>query len=124
MKFTFLTTAKTFAVLITVVFGMLILTVNSKSNLVRAEESSEATFLAGGSDIYNQSCASCHGADGKAQTARGKRKGATDLTKSAISNAKGIKVISSGRGSMPGFKDGLSPDEINSVMAYIRGFRK
>ncbi|HVE60020.1 MAG TPA: cytochrome c [Pyrinomonadaceae bacterium] len=79
---------------------------------------------AGGADTYREHCATCHGSDGKANTARGKRKGATDLTKSTISNAAGIRVISNGRELMPDFKDILSQTEISDVMAYIRGFRK
>ena len=77
----------------------------------------------GGEDIYRQHCATCHGADGRAKTARGKRKGATDLTKSTISTANGIKVITNGRERMPEFKDILAAAEIQQVMAYIRGFR-
>lgn len=79
---------------------------------------------AGGADIYRQHCATCHGGDGKANTARGKRKGATDLTKSTIGNPAGIRVITNGRELMPDFKDTLSQTEISEVMAYIRGFRK
>ncbi|MEP6902988.1 MAG: cytochrome c [Actinomycetota bacterium] len=78
----------------------------------------------GGAAVYQQHCAECHGADGKANTAKGKRKGATDLTKSAISTIRGIKVISNGRELMPGFKDTLPEAEISAVMDYIRGFRK
>jgi mono/diheme cytochrome c family protein len=78
----------------------------------------------GGADIYRQNCMTCHGADGKANTPKGKRKGATDLTKSTISTAQGVKVIANGRENMPSFKDTLSDDEIREVMAYIRAFRK
>ncbi len=76
-----------------------------------------------GADIYQQHCATCHGADGKANTARGKRKGATDLTKSNISTAQGIRIITNGRELMPGFKDTLSDTGIKDVMNFIRGFR-
>ena len=106
---------KTALTLIAVVFGLILLTQNSKSHLVSAK--------GGGADIYQQHCATCHGADGKATTAKGKRKGATDLTKSTISNTAGIKIITSGRDSMPGFSDTLSATEIKEVMTYIRGFR-
>ncbi len=102
--------------MIAVVFGLILLMESSKTNLVRAKS--------GGAAVYQQHCAECHGADGKANTAKGKRKGATDLTKSAISTARGIKLIANGREKMPGFKDALSEAEISEVMDYIRGFRK
>ena len=77
-----------------------------------------------GADIYNRSCASCHGEDGRAQTRRGKRKGAKDLTKSKISTAMGLKVITHGRGSMPAFKDTLSRERIRTVNSFVRGLRE
>lgn len=72
---------------------------------------------------YAQSCAKCHGADGTSQTAKGKKTHATDLTKSRVSDAKGIKIIANGSGSMPGFKDNMTPDEIKALMNYVKGFR-
>ena len=86
--------------------------------------SREVVAKGGGSDIYSQHCNDCHGADGRANTPKGKRKGATDLTKSKITTAQGIKVITNGRELMPSFKDTLSDAEIREVFAYIRGFRK
>lgn len=76
-----------------------------------------------GATIYAQKCAVCHGDDGKANTPRGKRKGATDLTKSKIGTAAGIAVITRGRDLMPAYGDELSETEIALVMAYVRGFR-
>ncbi|HUF05001.1 MAG TPA: c-type cytochrome [Aridibacter sp.] len=76
-----------------------------------------------GAAIYSESCASCHGGDGRANTRRGKRKGAKDLTKSRLSRAMGIKIITHGRGEMPAFKDSLSKAEIRAVNEYVRSFR-
>ncbi|MEZ5428889.1 MAG: cytochrome c [Pyrinomonadaceae bacterium] len=73
---------------------------------------------------YSKYCARCHGSDGQAKTAKGKQTHATDLTKSRIGNAAGIKVIAKGKELMPGFNDNLSGEEIQSLMNYIRGFRK
>jgi mono/diheme cytochrome c family protein len=73
---------------------------------------------------YVQLCSKCHGADGTAQTAKGKKTHATDLTKSRISDAKIIKTINNGIGEMPGYKDDLSADQIKSITAYIKGFRR
>jgi cytochrome c6 len=108
--------AKTIFIVIALVFGLFLFMQSSGQNRVSAKSS--------GADVYRQHCASCHGGDGKAATAKGKRKGATDLTKSAISDARGIKLITNGRDQMPGFKSSLTETEISDVMAYIRGFRK
>ena len=107
---------KTVVTLFAVVFGLIFLTQSSIGHLVSAKS--------GGADIYQQNCASCHGADGRAKTPKGIRKGATDLTKSTISIRNGIRVITNGREQMPDFKDNLSAAEINEVMNYISGFRK
>jgi mono/diheme cytochrome c family protein len=90
---------------------------NSNQTLVKVE-------AAGGAEVYAQSCAKCHGGDGKSQTGKGKQTHATDLTTSSISDAKGIKVIANGKGSMPGFKGTFTDAEITAVMAYTKGFRK
>lgn len=76
-----------------------------------------------GSAIYAESCASCHGSDGKANTRRGKRKGAKDLSKSRLSRAMGIKIITYGKGEMPAFKDSLSKQQIQAVNEFVRSFR-
>ena len=95
---------------------------------------SQATLMApksvawqDGGALYSKSCASCHGADGKAQTAKGKLLNATNFTnpkwQNGTSDAKGIKTITNGRGAMPGYKKTLSGDEIKAVMSYLRGFK-
>jgi len=85
-------------------------------------DSPENAMHDGGSD-YATYCAKCHGGDGRAQTAKGKRTNATDLTKSSISDAKGIRIITNGRGEMPEFKSNMSAAQINGVMNYIKRFR-
>ena len=76
------------------------------------------------SSDYTESCARCHGTDGRSQTAKGRQTHAADLTKSKVTDAKGIKIITNGEDSMPAFKDVLTADQIREVMAYIRGFRR
>ena len=107
---------KSAVILIVLGGGLTFLIQNSNNHPVIAKSD--------GAGIYQQQCATCHGADGKANTARGKRKGATDLTKSKISAAQGIRIITNGRELMPGFKGTLSEAEIKDVMAFIHGFRK
>jgi mono/diheme cytochrome c family protein len=81
-------------------------------------------FKAAQGTDYVQLCSKCHGADGTAQTAKGKKTHATDLTKSRISDAKIIKTINNGIGEMPGYKDDLSADQVRAIATYIKGFRK
>ncbi len=94
-----------------------IFAVNSNQAIIRVE-------AAGGAEIYAQSCSRCHGGDGKSQTGKGKQTHATDLTVSRISDAKGIKIIANGKGSMPGFKGTIADADMPAVMAYVKGFRK
>ena len=77
----------------------------------------------GGSD-YAASCSRCHGSDGRGQTAKGRQTHAGDVTKSNVTDAKGIRMISNGSGEMPAFKSSMTPTQIREVMAYSRAFRR
>ncbi len=88
-----------------------------------APETSEKLRHDGGSDYVTQ-CARCHGGDGRGQTAKGRQTRAGDLTKSRVSDAKGIRMITNGSGEMPAFKNSMNADQIRGVMSYIRGFRR
>lgn len=77
----------------------------------------------GGSD-YATYCTRCHGSDGRGQTAKGRQTHAGDLTKSSVSDTKGIRMITNGSGEMPAFKSSMSAEQIRGVMAYIHGFRR
>src|SRR5205807_8706713 len=61
----------------------------------------------GGSAIYAQNCARCHGSDGRAQTSKGRQTKAVDFpsddwTPDADHDA---RRVANGKGSMPGFKN-------------------
>lgn len=77
-----------------------------------------------GSEIYTTNCASCHGEPGKnnfaALTPPPGDPGSTDFQ----SNTDGdfYHKIREGRGTMPSFKNTLSPEEVWGVIAYIRSF--
>jgi len=75
-----------------------------------------------GSD-YAAQCSRCHGNDGRGQTAKGRQTHAGDLTKSTVSDAKGIRMITNGSGDMPAFKNSMRPEQIKAVMGHIPGFR-
>ena len=73
--------------------------------------------------LYVQNCASCHGSNGKAQTAKGRKLEADDLTSAdskGISSAKRIRVITSGRGKMPAFGRRLTAAQISSIAGYVQ----
>jgi mono/diheme cytochrome c family protein len=81
---------------------------------------------------WKAKCASCHGADGKAETDQGKKLGipnyadaafqkskTDDQLKSAIAN--GVKTD---KGEMDGFKDKLSGEEIDNLVKLVRSLAK
>jgi mono/diheme cytochrome c family protein len=77
-------------------------------------------------DIYTENCAKCHGDDGRARTAKGKRVGARDFTNKDWNpdEERDIRIITKGKGQMPSFKGELSTDEIKAVFGYVLKFRQ
>lgn len=88
--------------------------------LAMSRQTSSGSF-----EIYKKHCAQCHGIDGRARTAKGKRLGATDFTSTDwnTDEARAIRIITNGKSEMPSFKGKLSPGEIKSSWAYVRRFR-
>jgi hypothetical protein len=90
--------------------------------------------LRNGADLYQSACAACHGADGSgaARTTVGFETRLPDFSECAFSTAEPdvdwISTVHVGgrvRGldrNMPAFGDALSSDEIERVVAYVRGF--
>lgn len=84
-------------------------------------------FAADGAAIYKAKCALCHGADGTGNTPAGKMMKVKDLAGADVqkqSDADLEKTITSGKGKMPSFAGKLSADELKTVIAFIRGFKK
>ena len=79
-----------------------------------------------GAAVYAQTCARCHGSDGRARTAKGKAVGATDLTSTAWlpDTARDTRIVRGGKEEMPAFKGKLKPAEIDAVVDYIRRFKR
>jgi cytochrome c6 len=79
-------------------------------------------------EIYEKSCASCHGKDGQAKTVKAKFNHARNLTDSEwqgkATDERLFNSISNGKGKMPAFGKKLSDDEINSLVPYVRGLKK
>ncbi len=124
MKFRSATTIKIFITMISVIFVFTIVIVDSTAGLaVSGHNRSAVSYSA---DIYRQFCAKCHGVDGRAKTAKGKRAGATDFTGTDwnTDEARAIRIITNGKGEMPTFRGKLNANEIRSVWSYVRKFRK
>ena len=112
---------------------------NSGSDLaVAPSESGPApvgpSSLRGGSPaekLYGRYCASCHGADGRAQTTMARMMNPAP-TNFQVGPWKGeqsvvaiVEVIKNGKGAMPGFgKEISSESELNALAVYVLSLRK
>ena len=81
-----------------------------------------------GKAVFEKSCVSCHGKDGKGNPAMAKVMGekALNLTTKETadkSDEQLMKVVAEGRGKMPAQKS-LSKDEQKQVVAYVRTLSK
>lgn len=79
-------------------------------------------------DIWKAKCKSCHGEDGKAKTKMGEKEKIPDMTNATWqknhSDEKIRAYIADGSKSNPKmkpFKDKLTPEQIDSLVKYIRG---
>jgi mono/diheme cytochrome c family protein len=104
-------------VLIIAAYGLAEASKKKPYPIAKVTTSAEDSSMSG-SVIYNQQCSRCHGADGQKGVLN-----ATNLKTSVLDNADLIKVITNGRKSMPGYHQVLSPDEIQSVAAYVESLR-
>jgi cytochrome c6 len=78
-------------------------------------------------------CAKCHGADGKGQTKAGRKLQVKDYTLAAeqakFTDAEAIRATAeglkdpNGKERMKGYKDELSPREIEELVAHLRKFK-
>ena len=78
--------------------------------------------------LFAKNCATCHGNDGQAKTFKAKLNHARNLTDSAwqanVSDERLFNSIMNGRGHMPAWGKKLTESEINSLVTYVRKFRK
>jgi cytochrome c6 len=89
-----------------------------------------ASDKAGPSDkvtsTYKGNCAACHGSDG-AGTPLGKTMQAPDLRSEPVqkkSDGELAQAISEGKNNMPAFKNTLTGEQIETMVAYIRALAK
>ena len=81
---------------------------------VVSEEAAESRSL------YRAHCAVCHGNDGHSNTKRGRETEADDISGTSAGVDKIIRVITNGKGDMPGFKKKLSSANIASIANYVK----
>jgi len=80
-----------------------------------------------GEGVYKAKCASCHGVDGKGQTAIGKRLSIKDLASSDVQNKHDSEIkllIQDGKGKMPAYKSKLTDEQIENLVVYIRSLKE
>jgi len=83
-----------------------------------------ASFAAdAAADVFKSKCAMCHGPDGKGKMAGTKDLGSADVQK--LSYADLAATITNGKPpKMPAYKGKLTDDQIKSLVAYVRTFKK
>ena len=77
--------------------------------------------------LYKAKCVACHGADGSGKTTAGEKAGVRDFHSAEVQSQKDadlIDITSKGKNKMPGFGKSLKPDEIKSLVAYVRELGK
>jgi len=79
-------------------------------------------------ELYVKYCASCHGRDGRSKTAKAKSNHARNLTdaqwQDRVSEERIFNSIMNGKGKMPAYGRKLTEQEIELLVAYVRGLRK
>jgi mono/diheme cytochrome c family protein len=78
-------------------------------------------------DIYLDKCAVCHGADGGAKTARGKKLKMKDVheTVAKMKADEMIKIVTDGKPpDMDGYGKTFSRDQVKALVDYYRGLAK
>jgi mono/diheme cytochrome c family protein len=91
-------------------------------SIVRADPGPDS---AASSAAYRTKCAMCHGPDGSGSEV-GKSMHIPDLRSPEVQklpDAQLAQIISDGKAGMPPFKNSLSAEQVNSLVAHIRSLR-
>ncbi len=72
--------------------------------------------LVRGREVWSQACASCHASDGSG----GRGPSLLSVVDRYPSSVEQVRLVSSGRGSMPGFGNRYSVEELEAVVRYTR----
>lgn len=76
--------------------------------------------------VYMDKCSVCHGPDGQAKTAKGRKLKVKSIndTIGGEDEAAMIKMVTEGKGDMPSFSKQLNGDQIKAVVAFFRSKAK
>lgn len=88
---------------------------------------STRSFAADAAADYKAKCASCHGVEGKGDTAIGKTMKVKDLASLEVqkqSDADLATIIEKGKKPMPGYEGKLTKEQIDGLVKYIRSLKK
>jgi cytochrome c6 len=83
-------------------------------------------FADAGAD-YKAKCATCHGPDGKGDTAMGKTMKVKDLGSAEVqkqSDADLTTIVEKGKKPMPGYEGKLTKEQIDGLVKYVRSLKK
>jgi cytochrome c6 len=86
-----------------------------------------AQDVASGEKVFKAKCVSCHGPDGKGETAAGKATKARDFASAEVkaeSDATWADIITKGKNKMPSYDKKITDAEVKDVVAYIRSLVK
>jgi cytochrome c553 len=107
---------------------ILVLTVTLSAFVITSASAADAK------ELWDKNCASCHGKDGKGQTKMGQKAGVKDYTDAKVQEGmkddvafKSVKEGLKDKDSkelMKPFAEKLSDDEIKSLIAHMRTFKK
>lgn len=97
--------------------GVFVFSASNAATIAAASpvESAESTR-----SLYRTHCASCHGNDGRSNTPKGRKLEADDISGTTDSVEKISRVISNGKGDMPGLKKKLTAAQITSIANYVK----
>lgn len=73
--------------------------------------------------LYKSKCASCHGVDGKANTAKGRESKTRDFHSEEVkkmTEAQMLQITLKGKNKMPAYEKQLGADKCKELVAYIR----
>jgi len=86
-----------------------------------------STCFADAAADYKAKCATCHGPDGKGDTAMGKTMKVKDLGSAEVqkqSDADLTTIIEKGKKPMPGYEGKLTKEQIDGLVKYVRPLKK
>jgi mono/diheme cytochrome c family protein len=77
-------------------------------------------------DLFKTKCVSCHGADGKGDTAIGKKLGVRDFQSAEVikeTDDELFDITKKGKNKMPAYDGKLTDDQIKGLVKYIRSLK-